>query len=384
MCSELNNQYCAPLERTPVGVLDEQIRSLGKVDVLNEIADSVPDVFVILNQEREVVFANMNTLELVDAHSIDDIKGQRPGEVFKCSYAWDRPTGCGTSDHCPYCGAATAILGAQRGARNSQECRINNTSNQALTMQVWATPYLHEEHYFVILVMEDISNSKERDKLDRMFYHDIMNTAGGITGLISSMMRSKTITTESDRCKLEMIRNSANDLIAEIESHRQLLNAEKGDYELQVKLVNSYEILLDIASMYLEHQVCSQRSLLIHPDASNSRLLSDPVIIKRVIGNMTKNALEASSPGDCVTLSCSDNESRVVFSVHNSKVIPDEVKYQIFQKSFSTKGTGRGTGTFSMKLFGESYLRGKVHFRSNESCGTVFYLDLPKKFPVGG
>ena len=383
MGSQQYNQYCAPLERTATAVLDQQVRSLGEVDILNEIADSFPDIFMILNQEREVVFANMNTLELVDAHSINDIKGQRPGEVFKCSYAWDRASGCGTSDHCPYCGAATAILGAQRGARNSQEYRITNTNNQPLTMQVCATPYIHDAHSFVILVIEDISNNKERDKLDRMFYQDIINTVGGITGLAGSMMRSKTVTSEKDRCKLEMIRNSADNLIAEIDSHRQLMNAEKGDYELQVKLVNAREILQDVANIYLDHEVCDNCSLMIHPDACSSRLLSDPVIIKKIIGNMTKNALEASNPDDCVTLSCADNESRVIFSVHNSTVIPDDIKYQIFQKSFSTKGKGRGIGTFSMKLFGERYLRGKVYFRSNESCGTVFYLDLPKKFPVG-
>ena len=110
------NQFCAPLERTPSVVLDAQVRALSNEEVLNEISDSFPDVFMILNQGREVVFANMNTLELVDAHSINDIKGQRPGEIFNCSYAWDRPSGCGT-----WCGTWTSTR-TTREMKNAKFC----------------------------------------------------------------------------------------------------------------------------------------------------------------------------------------------------------------------------------------------------------------------
>jgi sensor histidine kinase regulating citrate/malate metabolism len=55
----------------------------------------------------------------------------------------------------------------------------------------------------------------------------------------------------------------------------------------------------------------------------------------------------------------------------------NEVKYQIFQKSFSTKGNGRGLGTFSIKLLTEHYLKGSVSFESNDNIGTVFTVVLP-------
>ena len=38
--------------------------------------------------------------------------------------------------------------------------------------------------------------------------------------------------------------------------------------------------------------------------------------------------------------------------------MPDEVKAQIFERSFSTKGRGRGIGTYSIKLLTERYLEG--------------------------
>ena len=73
-----------------------------------------------------------------------------------------------------------------------------------------------------------------------------------------------------------------------------------------------------------------------------------------------------------------------VISVHNDGVIPREVQLQIFQRSFSTKGgEGRGVGTYSVRLFTENYLRGRVGFHSIEGSGTTFGLTLPNEFPAG-
>jgi sensor histidine kinase regulating citrate/malate metabolism len=92
---------------------------------------------------------------------------------------------------------------------------------------------------------------------------------------------------------------------------------------------------------------------------------------------MTKNALEASGKGATITLSCKLNGRNACFSVHNPGFIDDEVQQQLFNRSFSTKGKGRGLGTYSMKLFGEKYLGGKVGFTSSEWAGTEFFLELP-------
>jgi len=66
--------------------------------------------------------------------------------------------------------------------------------------------------------------------------------------------------------------------------------------------------------------------------------------------------------------------------VWNEGVIPESVKLQIFQRSFSTKANaGRGIGTYSVKLFVEKYLGGKVNFVSNPENQTSFVISLPKK-----
>ena len=93
---------------------------------------------------------------------------------------------------------------------------------------------------------------------------------------------------------------------------------------------------------------------------------------------MLTNAFEATETGGEVRLWFELDEEWCGFCVWNEKCIPDEIRLRIFQRNFSTKqGTGRGLGTYSMKLFGEQFLKGKVDFETSPQKGTVFRLTLP-------
>jgi signal transduction histidine kinase len=103
------------------------------------------------------------------------------------------------------------------------------------------------------------------------------------------------------------------------------------------------------------------------------------VLLGRVIGNLLKNALEASAPGDQVTATCAADDHSVSFTIHNQTVMSPDVQLQLFQRSFSTKGPGRGLGTYSAKLLTERYLGGTVSFRSDAEHGTTFVVRYPLK-----
>ncbi len=66
-----------------------------------------------------------------------------------------------------------------------------------------------------------------------------------------------------------------------------------------------------------------------------------------------------------------------MFAVKNSGYIPHDHQLQLFKRSFSTKGTGRGLGTYSIKLLTEKYLEGKVWFESSVEKGTAFFAWYP-------
>jgi signal transduction histidine kinase len=89
-------------------------------------------------------------------------------------------------------------------------------------------------------------------------------------------------------------------------------------------------------------------------------------------------ALEAAEEGEAVKVWVEIDGGPVTFCVWNRAVIPAAIRLRLFQRNFSTKAqSGRGIGTYSMKLFGEEVLGGRVGFTSSRGEGTTFRFVHP-------
>lgn len=372
----------APAERSSEKKIQEQSTMFGKAEVLSKLLNVTSTMVAILNNERQIVYANKLFFQKLGAANLDTLIGNRPGEAVFCIHAIEAPGGCGTTKYCTVCGAVNAILEAQHGTVSVKECRITTQNNGALDLKVTATPYEWENDRYTIFAIEDISHEKRKQALEQVFFHDILNAAGGISGLTSVLEITEDPHEMAEIAKI--INRGTNHLIEEIKSQRLLTAAENGALVLNCKKINSHEILQDVVTIYANHEVCSNKFIHIQPDAEEVKFKSDHTLVRRILGNMLKNALEATMPGDTVTLDCKRKDEKIAFSVHNKVVIPSEIQLQLFNRSFSTKGLGRGIGTYSMKLFGEKYLKGEVDFLSTKKEGTTFFLRLPVENPDCG
>jgi signal transduction histidine kinase len=167
-------------------------------------------------------------------------------------------------------------------------------------------------------------------------------------------------------------------LVEEITGQRQLLAAESGDLEIQKTPVAVSSVLKEVRMLLSKHSVAEGRNIVLTECEEDLTVIADASLLRRVLINMVKNALEATPQGGTVTFGCTKENDRLVFSVNNPTVMPREVQLQVFNRSFSTKsGAGRGIGTYSMKIFGEQYLGGEISFVSQEPEGTTFFLSLP-------
>jgi signal transduction histidine kinase len=164
----------------------------------------------------------------------------------------------------------------------------------------------------------------------------------------------------------------------EIQDHRVLIEAERGELKVLPALVHASEVLSSLENIFAGHEAASERKFLTKTAPSEAWMTVDITLLLRVLANMVKNALEAVDAGGTVTAGFEWRRDRPGFWVHNAGVIPENIALQIFQRSFSTKeGLGRGLGTYSMKLIGENYLQAEVSFSSTDEDGTCFYILLP-------
>ena len=136
-------------------------------------------------------------------------------------------------------------------------------------------------------------------------------------------------------------------------------------------------MLQDVSAYLSYHEIASTKRIFIDPFSHNAPFDTDPVLLKRILINVVKNALEACKDGGTIQMGSRISDKSVKFWVNNPGVIPEDVQTQLFQRSFSTKGKGRGIGTYSIKLLTTHYLGGEVTFDSNQENGTTFFIMIP-------
>jgi signal transduction histidine kinase len=347
--------------------------------------DAIPGMVMILNTHRQIVAANRamtRVLQLAD----DDLLQKRPGEVVGCIRPAEGPDGCGTSRHCVTCGAVNAILESQQyGAQVTRECRILTQTDGdqegphtgALDLRVTATPLQVQGERFILVAVDDVSHSHRMAVLQRVFFHDVLNTAGCILGYADYLAAEHSAVEEVS----DLLTFLSEQLIEEIQAQRDLVQAESGDLVPQFDGMNTRDTLEDVRRQYARSPLAEQRSIELR-NVWDGTIRTDRRLVKRILGNMLKNGLEATPVGQTVTMNCLEQDDHVVFAVINPTVMSEQVQLQMFQRSFSTKGqSGRGVGTYSMKLLGEQYLGGRVDFVSRLPEGTTFTLTLPKTLP---
>jgi len=139
-------------------------------------------------------------------------------------------------------------------------------------------------------------------------------------------------------------------------------------------------VVNELKAMLSNHPASQEKTFSIPMSIPKIKISSDITLVKRTLVNMVINAFEATPPGGAIRVWVEQTDKDVSFYVWNNQAIPAEQGLRIFQRNYSTKSSsGRGLGTYSMKLFGETYLGGEVDFVSSELEGTTFHLSLPKE-----
>jgi hypothetical protein len=365
----------APAERAPIEVVKKQVELFDNDEILTLFLSKIPAIFIILNKYRQVVYMNDGALEFSGLEELSSILGKRPGEIFGCIHHAVEEGGCGTAEACTYCGAINSVLLSQKGKPAVQDCRLTCGPDEiAFDLRVWASPLEYKGEKYTAVTIQDISDEKRRGVIERIFFHDILNTISGLSGRIQLMEKFEEKIDQDEN--LQRIKHLTNILIEEVRFHQILLAAENKDLILTLRKINSIELLNELKETHGTRTIATDKMILINQNSENIDFSSDHSLLMRVIGNMITNALEATPSSGTIKIGCMKKDNNIEFWVQNIGFLTPDVQSQIFQRSYSTKAANRGLGTYSMKLL-SSFLNGKVSFTSSKEDGTIFKVDFP-------
>lgn len=376
MTAETANQVApAASDRDEVAALVVSLRR--QAPAVCELFEVVPSPLLLLDGRLRILLASAGAREIVQGGAGAEA-GLRPGEALGCVRALQGPGVCTLDANCATCGAnRTLALGLAEGeARGEWQVLLSINGvreTREFDVRVRRLDGVLPEPLWVAGLRE-VGEERRKESLQRLFFHDVLNVTGGIRGLTQLIPEMG----ETDRAEcLSLLDRLSMQLTDMIGGHRDLLWAEKGDLQALPDPVALGGWLSDLVALYIHHPVAEGRTIALEAPPVDPDLVTDGRILSRVVGNLLKNALEASAKGETVTLAAVAEGDRCLISVHNSAFIPEDVRRQLFQRSFSTKSPGRGLGTYSARLLTERCLAGTVAVRSSESGGTVFTVDIP-------
>ncbi|MEI6169145.1 MAG: response regulator [bacterium] len=195
-----------------------------------------------------------------------------------------------------------------------------------------------------------------REEVENIVRHDLKSPLSIIIGAPELIRMTSGKLTEEQSGWLENIESAGRRMLDMINRSLDLFKIEQGMYHLHLEPVD----LLRIAQEVISHNttLMSAKDLAVdvmvddHFYAKTDVFVvqGEPLLCYSMLGNLLKNALEASPAGESVTFQFKNSEPMEV-SLRNRGSVPESIRDRFFQK-FSTAGKthGTGLGTYSAGL----------------------------------
>jgi signal transduction histidine kinase len=370
--------FFAPAKRTERRQFRNQVEAVSQSPLMNTLLQTMAGLLVVLNEDRQIVALNHVFLDALGIHNPEEVLGLRLGESLHCIHAFEEPGGCGTSQSCSTCGAVIAMMIAmQNDSPCERTCALTTETDgvrRDICLRVRATPLSVEMQRWIVVCAQDISQELYRANLENVFFHDINNIITALLGASSLLAKNLHSLQE-----VEQIHKTAIRLANEMALQRVLAQGMSAQYSPQAVPVSLEKIRSETNLILYGHKALQGKTIHEVRAAGDCTINTDVMLVSRILGNMLLNALEATPEGGEITFTTRIDGAVTTWEVWNEAYIPEDIQMRIFQRHFSTKtGSGRGFGTYSMKLFAEHYLNGKIAFASTMDGGTVFSLRLPR------
>jgi PAS domain S-box-containing protein len=210
-----------------------------------------------------------------------------------------------------------------------------------------------------------------------MVGHDIRNPLQAITGDVFLARTELASTTDSQEKK------NALESLDEIEKNIFYINkivADLQDYARPLKpMAKETDLQKLIDELVQKNGVPENIKVQVKVQKKAETIMADPDILKRSLGNLFTNAVQAMPEGGRLSIQAYREGTDAVITVADTGVgIPEEARDRLFTPLFTTKSKGQGFGLAVVKRMTES-LGGLVTFESEEGRGTKFILRFPQK-----
>jgi len=219
-----------------------------------------------------------------------------------------------------------------------------------------------------------------RDDIDRILRHDLKSPLNAVLTLPDLILKSEQVS-EATQKKLAFIKKAGKKLLDMINSSLDLYKMETGRYQLKPVVVD-ISVIVEQIKIDMESFTGAKNTPINFSNLSahlphSVEISGEELLCYALLGNLIKNAIEASPPGHPISVTTEKMDQQVKITVHNAGTIPQTIRENFFDKYVTLgKSHGTGLGTYSARLMTEVQ-QGDIAFSSSEDTGTALIIHLP-------
>jgi PAS domain S-box-containing protein len=377
---------------------DEKGNTIGLVGISHDVS-GIKDAATKL-QESQVWEATSNyTRNLIEASLDPLVTISADGKITDANKAAEMATGCSRdeligSDFSTYFtepekAAAGYKMVFAEGYVVNYPLAIKHKDGKTFDVLYNASVYvdLQGNVQGVFAAARDITERKrlERELQDK----ERLAAIGATAGMVGHDIRNplQAIVSDIYLARLELLELSDGDhkeniagFLDEIEESLEYINKIVLDLQDFARPLNPRIEKISIKSIIEEilgkNAVPKNIEVSVEIGQRAHELTADADYVKRILSNLTLNAIQAMPNGGKLTVKSSRgrNAGDVILTVKDTGIgIPSGVKNKLFTPMFTTKSKGQGFGLAVVKRLTEA-LGGSITFESREGEGTSFTL----------
>lgn len=175
------------------------------------------------------------------------------------------------------------------------------------------------------------------ERITRILTHEIMNSLAPIVSLSDTFLEEDTIKDSDLYEGMKAIHDTSEGLISFVDSYRKFSSLQKP----QPEIISIREMINNIIHIGIIPENISVETKIEPEDIT---INADPNLMRQVLINIIKNAVEASATRIFIYASKYDNSPVRIRICNNGPRISDAEQKEIFVPFFTTKKTGNGIG----------------------------------------
>lgn len=333
------------------------------------VLDSLPDPLLMLDEDGEVMGANMAARRILGF----SVRGKKLADVI----------GDAALEQ-----AAEHVVSAEEDKRTLEITLNGRTYNAKLER----LPAEAKAGAVAVLTLYDMTAQKQFEQMQADFVanasHELRTPLSILSGFVETLQSTARDDAEARDKFLGIMQTQAVRMSALIESLLSLSRLQMNANNKPSDAVDVPEILKNVKQMLDAKADKKNAVIALKLCAQPYRILGDAGELTQVFQNLTDNALKYGQDGGTVTLSCTVEGNNYLVSVHNTgDTIKPEALPHVFERFYrvaETKNKARGTG-LGLAIVAQivKHHDGKITVESSAEAGTTFTVSLPFSPEVG-